>query len=70
MKLHKQYSHALSGDALVRHLRLGGASSSAIKSASLHRCETCEQEVRNLPGPVAAVPRYDKLRWIYVFCRA
>ena len=60
VKLHKQYSHSLSGDALVRHLRLGGASSAAIKAASLHKCETCEQEVRNLPRPVAAVPRYDK----------
>ena len=60
VKLHKQYSHALSGDALVRHLRLGGASTSAIKAASLHKCDTCEQEVRNLPRPVAAVPRYDK----------
>ena len=60
VKLHKQYSHALSGESLVRHLRLGGASSLAIKAASLHKCETCEQEVRNLPRPVAAVPRYDK----------
>ena len=60
VKVHKQYSHALNGDSLVRHLRLGGASPSAIKAASLFKCETCEQEARNLPRPVAAVPRYDK----------
>ncbi len=60
VKLHKQYSHALSGESLVGHLRLGGASSSAIKAASLYKCETCEREVKNLPRPVAAVPRYDK----------
>lgn len=32
-KLHKQYSHALSGEAVVIHSQLGGALSSAIKAA-------------------------------------
>ena len=76
MKLHKLYSHALSGEALVIHSRLGGASSSAIKAALLPKCETCEQEVRTLLRPVASVPSMIRSmsvwRWIpafYLFCR-
>lgn len=71
MKLHKQYSHALSGEALVIHSRLGGASSSAIKAALLPNCETCEQEVRTLPRPFASVPSMIRSmsvwRWIPAF---
>ena len=60
IKVHRQYSHSLRGDELVRHLRLGGASESAINAAKLFKCETCEKEVRNMPRPVAAVPKYQK----------
>ena len=60
LKVHRQYSHSLRGDELVRHLRLGGASETAIKAAKLFSCEVCEREVRNLPRPVAAVPKYEK----------
>ena len=60
IKVHKQYSHSLRGDELVRHLRLGGASETAVKAAKLFSCEVCEREARNLPRPVAAVPKYEK----------
>ena len=60
IKVHKQYSHSLQGDELVRHLRLGGASETAVKAAKLFSCEVCEREARNLPRPVAAVPKYEK----------
>ena len=59
VKVHKQYSHSVYKDTLVRHLRLGGASEQAIKAASLFTCPTCEKERRNPPRPVAAHPRYD-----------
>ena len=58
--MHRQYSHSLRGDELVRHLRLGGASETAIKAAKLFSCEVCEREVRNLSRPVAAVPKYER----------
>ena len=60
IKVHKQYSHSLRGDELIRHLRLGGASETAVKAARLFTCEVCEREARNLPRPVAAVPKYEK----------
>ena len=59
-KVHRQYSHSLRGDELVRHLRLGGASQTAIKAAKLFSCEVCEREVQNLSRPVAAVPKYER----------
>ena len=60
IKVHKQYSHSLRGDELVRHLRLGGASETAVKAARLFSCEVCEREARNLPRPVAAAPKYER----------
>lgn len=69
VKLHKQYSHALSGEAVVIHSLLGG--NTLLKAALLPKCETCEQEVRTLPRPVASVPRMIRSmgawRWIPAF---
>ena len=60
IKVHKQYSHRLRGDELIRHLRLEGASEISVEAARLFTCEVCEREARNLPRPVAAAPNYEK----------
>ena len=64
VKVHKQYSHALNGESLVRHLRLGGASSSAIKAASLFKCETCEQEARKLTSTSCSSTSIWQVQWM------
>ena len=56
-KLHERYSHALYGDDLVRHIRLGGGSARAIDAARLFRCERCAETARPPARPVAAIPR-------------
>jgi hypothetical protein len=59
-KLHEQYSHALSGEDLARHVRLGGGAPRAIAAARLFRCERCAEAVRPPARPVACVPRYTR----------
>ena len=43
IKVHKQYSHRLRGDELIRHLRLEGASEISVEAARLFTCEVCER---------------------------
>ena len=59
-KLHEQYSHALYGDDLVRHIRLGGGAPRAVAAAKLFRCERCAEAVRPPARPIAGIPRYTR----------
>ncbi len=59
-KLNEQYSHALYGDDLARHIRLGGGAPRAIAAAKLFRCERCAEAVRPPSRPIAGIPPYTR----------
>ena len=59
-KIHVNNSHALHGEDLVQHLRMGGASLRALAAARVFECPRCKENVRPGPKPVARTPRYSR----------
>ena len=59
-KIHVNNSHALLGEDLVQHLRVGGASLRALAAARVFECQRCKENARPEPSPVARVPRYSR----------
>eukprot|EP00959_Pyramimonas_sp_CCMP1952_P234590 4901567-Pyramimonas_sp.AAC.1 len=59
-KLHVQFSHALRGEELPRHIQYGGGSPAATSAAKLFKRELCDALQRPPSHPITNRPNWTK----------